>query len=192
MRIILILLMMLVSLVFADNPPGDFSEETTLLEISQQTNIPVKKIAEYLELKDQINFAVSLGELNISNQQLQKAIAAYQENKNVFFRSVVIIGMSIVFLSLILVGVIISLLQHLGSKKQLPPKSAGTSSRRVSAAEEKMSGKEIIAAVAAFCLHHSELAQGDELKLTWTRPSQSNWKNSLSEKNRLSNCRRGK
>ena len=91
-----------------------FLPTTNLQEISTQTNIPVKKIAQYLKLEDQTKFNLSIQELSISNEDINNAIVEYNTNKKSFYTGISLVGMGIVFASLMLVGFIISLLQHIG------------------------------------------------------------------------------
>ncbi len=191
MKFLLILLLLsLFTAVHAEQPEADFSVETTLLEVSRQNDIPAKKLRELLGLAIDTDLQANLAELDVSPQQLQAAMADYRENKIPYFRGFVIIGISIVFLSLMLVGLVISLLQHLCLEKKR--KTVKTKAGIVSAPQAEITKNGIIAAITAFCLQQTESKEENNLKLTWNRPSQSQWRNSISENNRLLNCKRGR
>ena len=165
-----------------------FLPTTNLQEISTQTNIPVKKIAQYLKLEDQTKFNLSIQELGISNEDINNAIVEYNTNKKSFYTGISLVGMGIVFASLMLVGFIISLLQHIGdpNKKTKVKTSVGT----VTAPKEHISSNGIVAAITAIFLHDAE--EKDKIELTWKRQTISMWKAAGMTENRAFEDRRGR
>ncbi len=174
---------------FAKEQKFNFAPSTTLLEISERTDVPVKKITQYLKLDDQTKFNDTMQKLRISNEDLEKAIAEYHVNKNPFYTSIVLIGMSIVFVSLLLVGLIINSLQHIGEPKKIKKTSVQTSSGKVSAPKEYISSNGVVAAITAMFLHDAE--EKDKINLTWKRQSISMWKAAGMVENRVFEDRRG-
>ncbi|MCF7883151.1 MAG: OadG family protein [Candidatus Cloacimonetes bacterium] len=178
------ILILLVSVTFiaAEELEYEFSLDKTLLEISAETNVPVKKIAEYLELNDIIDFRVTLRELNLKSEDVNKAIKLFNQNRKSLYSGIVLVGMSIVFASLILVGLIISTLQHVGVKKQ-PEKAkknqletAETDLGKVSAPKGELTQNGIVAAITAMMLHRAEMEENSRIQLTWSRPNSSGWR----------------
>jgi len=53
-KILLLLIIILAAACFADEIEEQFHPNATLLEISAKTNIPVKKIVQYLELDEHL------------------------------------------------------------------------------------------------------------------------------------------
>ncbi len=166
----------------------NFLPTTSLQEISVQTNIPVKKIAQYLKLEDQTKFNLSIQELGISNKDINNAIAEYNANKKSFYTGITLVGMGIVFASLLLVGFIISLLQHIGApkKKTKVITSVGT----VTAPKKHINSDGVVAAITAIFLHDAE--EEDRIDLTWKRQTISMWKAAGMAENRVFEDRRGR
>lgn len=150
-----------------------FPADKTLLEISADINIPVKKIAQYLDFTNLDDYHISLRELNLTNDEVNRAIDNYYQNRKSMYGGIVLVGMSIVFVSLMLVGLIISMLRHVGEKKQplLPQKSECNENSASSDTNET----EFVAAITAVMIYRKEQEETDRIKLTWTRPLFSGW-----------------
>jgi len=175
---------------FAAEQKFYFDPSTTLLEISERTDVPVKKITQYLKLDDQTKFNVSMQKLEISNEDLEKAFAEYRINKKSFYTGIVFVGMGIVFASLLIVGLIINSLQHIGEPKKMKKTSVQTSSGKVSASKDHISSNGIVAAITAMFLHDAE--ERDKINLTWKRQSISAWQAAGMVENRVFESRRGR
>ena len=188
----LIILLMIVFTVtcFAEEKKLNFAPSTTLLEISAQTNIPVKKITQYLKLEDQTEFNVSMQELGISNEDLKKAITEYDNNKKSFYSGIILVGMGIVFVSLLIVGLIIGSLQHIGDPKKKKRSVVHTSVGKVTTPRNHISSNGIVAAITAMLLHDTE--ERDNIELTWKRQTISMWKAAGMVENRVFEDRRGR
>jgi len=185
-----LLLIFFAVICFAKEQKFNFTSTTTLLEISEQTNIPVKKITQYLKLEDQTEFNVTLQELGISNENLEKAIAEYHMNKKSFYTGIILVGMGIVFVSLLIVGIIINSLQHIGETRKKKRSSVQTSVGKVTAPKDHISSSGIVAAITAMILHDTE--ERDNINLTWKRQSISMWKAAGMVENRVFEDRRGR
>jgi len=187
-NVLILLFVFLVVVCFADPQKLQFPPTTTLQEISTQTNIPVKKITQYLKLDNQTDFNVSLKELGISNEAINKAISEYNTNTKSFYIGITFVGMGIVFASLLLVGFIINSLQHISeSKKKINIKiPVGT----VTAPKEHISSNGIVAAITAMFLHDAD--EKDKINLTWKRQAFSGWHAAGMVENKVFENRRGK
>ena len=191
MKTILILfIIVFVVTCFANEQEINFSPDTTLLEISSQTNIPVKKITQYLKLEDQTEFNVSMQELGISNKDLKKAIAEYHSNTKSFYTGITLVGMGIVFVSLLLVGFIINLLQHIGEPKKKKKSVVQTPVGTVTAPKDHISSNGVVAAITAMFLHDAD--EKDKIDLTWKRQTISLWNAAGMVENRVFEDRRGR
>ena len=130
---------------------------------------------QYLDLYDSTDQTKTLAELQISEIQLKLALEKYDSNKNVFYGGIALVGMSIVFLSLIIVGFCISGLKYLDHKKKPKLKTVQTSVGKISAHPEHISSNAIVAAITALYLHEAEVEEKNRLILTWKRSRLSMW-----------------
>lgn len=191
MKKIIFLIMIIFTVVcFAKNKKTDFTPSTTLLEISAQTNIPVKKITQYLKLQNQTEFNISMQESGISNEDIKKAIADYHSNTKSFYSGIILVGMGIVFVSLLIVGLIIGSLQHIGDPKKKKKSVIQTSVGKVTVPQDHISSNGIVAAITAMVLHDAD--EKDKIELTWKRQSLSMWKSAGMVENRVFEDRRGR
>jgi len=187
-KLLLLLVIIFAAVCFADEQKLQFSPETTLQEISSQTNIPVKKICQYLNRDELCNYNINLHELGISNEDINKAISEYHLNMKSFYAGIIFVGMGIVFASLLLVGFIINSLQHISkTKKKVKVKTpVGT----VTAPKEHINSNGIVAAITAMFLHDAE--EKDKINLTWKRQAISLWNAAGMVENKVFENRRGK
>jgi len=191
MKKIIILLIIVFSITcLAKEQKLNFPPETTLQEISTQTNIPIKKIAQYLKLENQTDFNISLQELSISNENINKAIAEYQSNTRSFYTGITFVGMGIVFASLLLVGFIINSLQHIGDPKKKKKTVVQTPVGTVTAPKDHINSNGIVAAITAMLLHDAD--EKDKIELTWKRQTISLWNAAGMVENRVFEDRRGR
>lgn len=188
MKNFLILLMLIIAVWSFAAEDSKFPSNSTLQQISVQTNIPVKKIAQYLKLEDQTKYDLSIQELGLSNQDIQNAIKEYNTNKNSFFTGIALVGMGIVFTSLLLIGFIINSLQHIGERKK--KEKISTPVGTVTAPLKHISSNGIVAAITAMLMHDEE--ERNKIELTWKRRSISMWKAAGMVENRVFEDRRGR
>ncbi len=189
MKQVLLFLIILGSMfLFADENDFEFNSEMTLKEVAKQANIPVKKLAFYLELELKEYNAV-LHELDVTEAELKQAISSYNENKKFFFSGIVFVGMGIVFISLMIVGSIIHLLRLIGKKKQVEKVTVHTSAGKVSASKFHISSNGVVAAITAIYLHEAE--QEENINLTWKRQAISLWQTVGMVESRTSDYQKG-
>lgn len=187
-----ILVMLLLSAVFitaeSSLDPREIDLQSNLLQVSEQTNVPLKKIIFYLGLDESTLPSQTLSELQISAEQLKLALQNYHNSSKSFYGSIVLVGMSIVFISLMIVGLFISSLQHLDRSKKTKPKTREAKMT----APEHISSNAIIAAITAIYLHEAEAEEKNRLLLTWTRSRLSMWSAANLVESRFIDNKRGR
>jgi Na+-transporting methylmalonyl-CoA/oxaloacetate decarboxylase gamma subunit len=167
----------------------NISLDSTIKQVSEQTNIPSKKILQYLDLDTSTEINLTLAELQISEEHLKKALTEYENKKHGFYSGIALVGMSIVFISLIVVGFFIYSLQHLNFKKK--KKIVNTSIGKVKVPEH-ISANAIIAAITAIYLHEAEAEEKNRLMLTWKRSQLSMWRATNMVESRFFETRRNR
>jgi len=178
-NIILILLLILPVFILAENALTDevnaLSVTMSLEETAFQLDMPVKQLKMFLKLDPETDSEISLQDLHISKKAVNSALAEYSNSKHSFFTGIVIVGMLIVFASLLIIGFIIDRmksLKNLDKKKKasLPVRAKITAVNGV-----KPSSNDIIAAITTVYLHELEAEEQSKLMLTWKRASLSLW-----------------
>jgi Na+-transporting methylmalonyl-CoA/oxaloacetate decarboxylase gamma subunit len=195
MKRFMVLLLLIFSVAcFAETDCDEysFSSDTTILQISKTTDIPVKKLLEYLEIDITVSSTKTLAELQISNKEVIQALIKYRGCKKSFYAGIVLVGMSIVFLSLIIVGFSIAGLQYLNRKKKPKIKTIKTSKGKITAPAHQISSNGIIAAITAIYLHEAEVEEKNRLLLTWKRSRISMWSAANMMENKAFDNLRGK
>ncbi|MCD4795646.1 MAG: OadG family protein [Candidatus Cloacimonetes bacterium] len=178
MKKIMIIMFLLISLfcMAQEQKPEIFSEKT-LSQLSQEINIPIKKLKTLLEIDAAKSPETKLNELEITSSQVQNAITEYNSTKRVYFWSIVLAGMIIVFISLALVGFIINQLKKLHKLDKLSKKRLEKIPRaKISADKPNLSRNDIVAVITAIYLHELEAEEQSRLLLTWKRTPISMWK----------------
>jgi Na+-transporting methylmalonyl-CoA/oxaloacetate decarboxylase gamma subunit len=172
-----------------------YSGDLTVKELSDKAEIPVKKLIENLNRTD-ISIEKTVGEQGVSQQDFQNALKNYEENIGSFYTGVVVVGVGIVFVSLILVGFVIHQLRHLDTAKEKPSKrtkTVKTAVGKVTGPAEHISSNAIVAVVSAIYLHELEVEQQNNLLLTFRRAPLSMWKASnIMPNNEFFQAKRGK
>jgi len=189
--LIIIFILAIFTYCLANETEMEFSSSPSLLEISQKANIPVKKLAEYLDRSEISDYSKTLTELNINSDELKQAIKRFEQEKKSFYSGVVLVGMSIVFGSLIIIGLVIASLEHMNKKAKPKKKTVKTSFGKVSAAPEHISSNGIVAAITALYLHEMEVEEQNRLHLTWKRQPLSMWRATNMVENRFFDNKRG-
>ncbi len=190
-KIVIAFMMLAVSICLAERTEFDLPGDTTILEISELTDVPVKKLIQYLKLEREIDINATMDELDFTNASLNRALTEYDNNAVPFYRGIVLVGMSIVFLSLIIIGFFIGFLQHTRIKLT-KKKTVKTSSGKVTASVEHISSNGIVAAITALYLHEAEVEEKNRLHLTWKRQAISLWRATNVVENRFfENRKRG-
>ena len=189
MRYFLLLLLFLPISVLSENTDeAKLSPEMTFRQISESTDLPIKKLINILELeiKDDEETPAQYG---ITKLQLDKTVTNYNKFRYNYYWGIVIIGMVIVFLSLALVGWIIKQLKWLGwiEKFSLKRKTVSTSLGKLISETTSPRANDIIAVITAIYLHELDTREQNKLLLTWKRASLSFWKatNKIDMPNRI-------
>lgn len=175
-KYILFLLLVLSLSCFAIKPV-EYKANLNLIELSEKSEIPVKKWIQYLELPQGISSKSTLKELKLNQNKLDNAYKLYEENQSNFYVAMVIVGMLIVFTSLIITGLVISQLEHFSKKKsKKKTKTVKTKIGKITGQVDHISSNAIVAAITAIYLHELEVEEQNKLLLTWKRAPLSVWK----------------
>jgi hypothetical protein len=183
----------------------------TLLDLSEDTKYPVKKLAGKLGLEiDKLEYDMPLRELGISNQKVNRAIRSYEEEESGFLWNIVATGMVIVFIALIITGLIVALLEYfhrlhtqkIRRKTDAPteklsaiaPFSESHMSKRMErrlaitsrpmGSDEMLDAHTVVAIATAIRLHEAALEEENRILATWTKAQTSTWKTSRVMPNR--------
>ncbi len=178
MKKLTVLLMLFITISCLAVNRVEYKGDKTLLDISKESEIPVKKWIQYLEISNETPSSITLNELKLNQKKMDIAFDEYVEHQTSFYAGVVIVGMLIVFASLIITGLIISQLEHFSKKKpkQGKMKTVKTSAGKVTGPVEHLSSNAIVAAITAIYLHELEVEEQNKLLLTWKRAPLSVWK----------------
>ncbi len=161
-------------------PTFEYRSSWTVHEFASSQKIPVKKLCAALDLDLPSLDGPSLSSLGIDEETAAKAIREYRSSENRLVRSIILVGMGIVFTSLIVVAFLVSLLRYLQFFERRS-KSNGTSRSVPSVvgtitSTGDMSDYSIAAVVATIFLHEEEVDAENRLLLTWRRSTGSAWR----------------
>ncbi len=150
-----------------------FSPSWTIHDLAASKSVPVKQLARDLGLDFSSASGKSLSELGISREDAVAAFTRYREAEPGMVGSIVMVGMLIVFVSLVVVAFLISLFKHfhIFEKKRTVKTEMG----KVSSYGD-MSGKAVAAVITAVFLYEEEVDTENRLLLTWKRVSARRWK----------------
>ncbi len=148
------------------------TSNATLIEVSQSTQIPVKKLKTYLELAADVSNDATLHDLNISLEKVNTLEKKFSKDIIAYARSITMVGMIVVFVSLIFTGIFIGLLKFAAPKNKKNVKIV--KSRHAN--NEGISANAIVAAITALHIHMLEVEQ-DPIMLTWKRVANTTWQN---------------
>lgn len=175
----------------------DYSQKTTLSELSEELGIPATKLKEYFHLSSDTDKHTTLHDLEISEESIEAAKEHFRRDLWRFSWNIVLVGMLVIFCSLSLTGLFIGLLSKLvflSERKELPKKEQKSTQNRVKAGlkvkDLKSRDAGYNAAIAALTALHFHLQEAEELSkmtLSWTREPVSVWKTSgrLDSPNRI-------
>jgi Na+-transporting methylmalonyl-CoA/oxaloacetate decarboxylase gamma subunit len=176
---LLVILIVLGGLLLAEVDTFSFEPQMTIETFSQENGIPSKKIKEYLNIPMNTDILTTFAELEITKQQAVKTYQKFQKKKNSYMFGITLVGMIIVFASLILIGFIINQLSHLQKEKKSSKKRKKRKNKpnfSVSTQQDEPSSDAIIAAITTVYLHELEVEEQNNLLLTWRRANVSMWK----------------
>ncbi len=181
-KIFVIIMLALFAFGFASEQINlEIKPNMTLQQISNETHIPVKKIINLLD--GDYSKETTVVETGLTNDAIEKAIEKYNSIKIHYYWSIVAVGMVIVFLSLILIGFIIGLLEHLNiidkvKEKKADAKKSKTKIKKITPIDGNLSNDAIVAVVTAIYLHELEVEEKNKMNLTWKRQPLSMWRSS--------------
>lgn len=165
----------------------DLEEETSLRDISHQTGVPIKTMAEYLGVPYSEQHE-PLTKFDLDEVDIQSALERFDKDKRIFYWGVVVVGMLIVFSSLIITALVVYLLKFTSKKDEGTAKGKQPQkvNKRVASATD-MNPKEIAAASLTLYLHEIEREEQNKLLLTWRRANISMWRatNSVNMPNQI-------
>lgn len=156
-----------------------FNESYTLLQIAQKFSIPVKKLKSLLGF-DTLDASLnnrSLLSLDISLEGIAKANKEFDQSLFKIGSSIVLVGISVVFLALLLTAIIIGQLRHLNidrdNKKPADLKISSTG-KLVNKGKD-IGNNEIIAVITTLHLYTHNLEERRRITMTYRRRNINLW-----------------
>ena len=157
----------------------DFNSSWTIHELAASEAVPVKSLAAKLELDLDAAQGRSLASLGITRTAAEEAIESYREGEAKMIGNMVGVGIMIVFASLVVVALLISLFRHLhlfDRDRSVPRPRSVKSVVGTITSQGDLSEQSIAAVVAAIYLHEEHADAENRLLLTWKRASGSAWR----------------
>lgn len=174
------------------------NEKATLLEIAQEVNIPVKNLKlqltkelnefkltnpefEKIQTQDRMWDDLTLEDLQVSPTKVVELHNEFIDNKMSYGGSVTLVGVSIVFLSLLLISLIVAQLQRLEKKapkkekKATSVKTVNTSIGKVTGPMEGLSANAIVAVITAIHKHKVLVEERMKIEMTFKRTPVNMW-----------------
>jgi hypothetical protein len=162
-------------------PVPAFRSDWSIVELAEAQKVPLRKLAEVFGKSLDVAENRTLRQLGISEEQAEKALSRYRAGEKNLVANMVLVGMAIVFGSLVLVAFLISLLRHLHIfrrpmlRSDSDASSVGTVIGTIISSGD-LSDYSIAAVVTAVFLHETEVEAENKLLLTWRRAPMSRWK----------------
>jgi Na+-transporting methylmalonyl-CoA/oxaloacetate decarboxylase gamma subunit len=179
-KIMMIVLLLGLTLSYASEEV-QIDSKATFKEVSFQVDIPLKKLANLLSREIEPEQIVA--ESGVTVAEIREAIEKFEQIEDSYNWSIVLIGMVVVFLSLILIGILIGLLQQLNKWDEIKERqnkrvSKGKKSKikKITAVDGNLSNDAIVAVISAIYLHELEVEERNKLNLTWKRAPLSMWR----------------
>ncbi len=200
-----ILFLILFSMIQAENPEDlNITSDMSLMETAQKTGIPYKKLISYMNVSDSVNISTKLSALNLGKADVDKAIVEFNKIEKSMYGTITLIGMLVVFSSLLIIGIIIAQLEHLANYEKWKEKKKEAKAKKTAAVSVKTdigtistdmpqtSMNAIAAVIATLHMHVSDAERQQKMLLTWKRIPSSLWKayNITDMPNRAFNKRR--
>ncbi len=175
----LLLLLLVAGGLFADET-FTVTNDMTLRQVAHEMKMPVKKLMQHLDVPNGTLQTATIGELGIQRAKLDDIYADFHGNLMGFCTSLTVIGMLVVFLSLIVTGMIISQIKHLNRTKKKPEatQTVETSIGKITGPQPDISTNAIVAVITALHMHIAEAEERQKLILTWKRAPLSLWRGS--------------
>ena len=150
----------------------------SLAEIATHCGVPVKKLNEFLP-GDDIDIYAPLGTQGFGKADVMQARQRFIEQRTGYVTGIVIVGMLVVFASLIIIGLVINQLRHVdpqNRKKKAQKAAPEATAKAQPEPEPDVSTNAIIAVITALHLHVQEVEEQHKLMLTWKRTPMSMWR----------------
>ncbi len=167
----------------------DYAEKITITDLSLELNIPPGWLIDYLELSPETARDYSIEELGISLEEVEEVRLAFENRKWRFSWNIVAVGMLVIFLSLSLTGVFISLLSRIvifserQEKKGKPDREKSLERKKAKVGIGDVKSRDsgynaVIAAITALHFHLEEAEEFGKMTLSWKREPSSVWRTS--------------
>lgn len=172
----------------------------SIKEIADSISMPVKKLkfmlkdklaaygevnSEFAGLKSQSRRwdSILIADLNIEPKLIADNFEEFYANRLSFGGSITLVGLVIVFLSLLLISLLIAQFQHLAKvtkkkEKANTAKSVSTPVGTVTGAPEQLNANSVIAVIAAVHKYRSSLKQRKRILMTFNRHKVNMWNSS--------------
>ncbi len=164
----------------------------TLSQICDKLNIPVKKIKSLLQTEldayneannqDLPNYhrdwdAKTLADLKVTPERFKEVYQKFIDERYEFGGNITIVGISVVFVSLLVICLLIGLFEHIGKERKPKTKSktVATSVGNVTGDAESMSSNSIVAVIIALHKYRTEIEERRKIMLTFKRTPVSLW-----------------
>lgn len=157
----------------------DFTEISTLTEISAVNSVPIKKLRTLLGLPSlsKSRDGSSLQALGLDIASVDSLIAEFKHDVLPYGLSVTLVGMLVVFIALFITSIIISQLIHLNKKPKTEDKRLVIDSRgKLIVAPDHLSNNLIAAAITALHIYKTSIEERRRLALTFKRTPTNQWR----------------
>ncbi len=176
------------------------SENYTLRAVADSINMPVKKLKamlltelslygethpDYKGVKPQSREwdVVPIHELNITPATVAEKFNSFTDNTMNYGYSVTVVGIIVVFLSLLLISVLINQFQHLEKTKDIKVKKKAksalttieTPAGKVTGPTDAISSNAIVAVIAALHKHKLSVEERVKIQMTFSRTPVNMW-----------------
>jgi hypothetical protein len=157
-----------------------YNEASTLEQISVKLSIPIKKFKSILSLDplDRSLNSRTVQSLGLTLDNIANAKTTFDESIYQMGTSVTIVGMMVVFFSLLITSIMIFLLKYIDSNPKTVNKAPDikiNNQGRVLSAKSSISNNDIIAAITAFYIYSNQIEERRRLSLTFNRAKANYW-----------------
>ena len=151
------------------------SELKMIEDVAFKQGVPQKSLIKFAKQEQELNSKYEITEVN-----LEKLSRKFDKDILPFAGKLTIIGMLVVFVSLIVIGVIIGQIKHISRnnkpKKRKNRKVVQTSIGSIETTESDISTNSVIAVITALHMHIQEVDAKNKLNMDWKRAPVSMWK----------------
>jgi len=153
------------------------NEMSTLKKVSKENKVPVKSLIQLVKEEQKLDSSFTVTD----EKKLKKICDKFNENILSFASKLTLIGMLVVFISLIFIGFLISQIKHFTQNKKPKPKKKDekviqTSIGTVKTQEGDLSTNSVVAVITAIHLHLLEVEEKNKMNMNWSRTPVSMWK----------------